>query len=73
MASMRKIERDAKSAAQAYRSAAAEVVLATINERQKGREPYESAEVQRLKRRAGAHHAQWLAAERRVEEAMARR
>jgi hypothetical protein len=72
MASMRKLRRNAEHAAAAYRAAAADVITATLNERTAGREPSDSPDVQRLRRRSGAYHAQWLAAERRVEENLSR-
>jgi hypothetical protein len=73
MSSMRKLQRRAEQAGAAYQASAADVIVATLNEQAAGREPSDSPQVQRLRRRAGAHHAQWLAAERTVEEAMVSR
>jgi hypothetical protein len=68
MASMRKIKGRAETAYTTYRTAAAAVVTSHLDLTNAGVEPSTSEDHMRLVRRAGAYHAQWLAAERRVEE-----
>jgi hypothetical protein len=73
MASMRKVNERAASAAEDYRHAAAVVVIAALEARVRGIEPFESETYMRMKRRAGAYHARWMAAERLAEEMAAMR
>lgn len=66
MSSLRKITRTESDAYQAYVKASSDAVIRTLD----GLEDDETA---RLRRRAGAYRAQWLAAARRLEDATLKR